>query len=524
MTTLTKSQQVAADIIALLRARNPLLWIVTREEKRVERYIIEAAILAKYVPRTWDIAQGVTDMNGAVVPLGGNDPAATMSAIAAKAKQGERGVWIMRDLPVWLQGQIGAAPLRQLRNLARTLPDADVNNAQAVIVLSPSGEVPPELANHATVIEWPLPDRDEIAGVLDAALEMVPDEMREKAAPANGSRDAAIDAALGLSGEEAKACYSRSLVKTSKIDPILVAAEKKRVVAREKVLEWVEPLAGGLDSVGGLEVLKDWLNTRRAAFTQEARKYGLPAPKGVVLVGVSGCGKSLSAKAVPTAWGWPMVKMDMGALKSKFVGDSEANIRKAYRTIEALGKVVVWIDEIEKAMQGATSGSADGGVSADALGSFLNWMQERAGESFVIATANDVSQLPPELLRKGRFDEIFFIDLPNSTERQAIVQATLKTFGRANADVDKAKVAARTEGFNGAEIASLIPEAMFAAYNDGGREPTTDDLLAAAENVVPLSKTAERKITDLREWAKGKARPATKPETKTEASIGRLDI
>ncbi len=516
----TKSQEQAVDIQALLRARNPLLWIVTREEARVEQYLVEAAVAAGYVPRTWDAAQGVAEMDGRPAQLGGPDPGATLESIGQRAKQAqainERGVWIMRDLPVWLAGPGGATTLRQLRNLARALPSTPREKAQAVIIISPSAEVPAELAGHATLIEWPLPDRAEIAAILDAAVNTLPDDLKATAAP-NGTRDAAIDAAVGLSGEEAQACFARSLVQTRKIDPATVAKEKKRVVARERVLEWHDPIPGGLDAVGGLDNLKEWLLARRAAYSPKARAYGLPAPKGAVLVGPPGTGKSLTAKAVATAWGVPLLRLDLGALKSKFVGESEGNLRKALRVIEAIGRCVVWIDEIEKALQGATSGSADGGVSADALGAVLSWMQERTTEAFVLATANDAAILPPELLRKGRFDEVWWVDMPNFNERQGVLRAALAAHGRADAPVDLPAIANITDGFTGAEIAALVPDAMFRAFADSARQISTDDVADAARTVVPLSKTAAEKIGKLREWAKGRARPATKATDEAQA-------
>ena len=524
----TRSQKVAADIAALLRARNPLIWCVTREEARAERYIIEASAAASYVPRTWDVAQGAADLSGKTLErIGGKDPGEMLNAISERAKGGgDRGTWIMRDLPVWLSGPVNASTLRQLRNLARSLPGTPRESAQAVIVLSPDGNVPPELAGHATVIEWPLPDRAEIAAILDAALDALPAEIKAGAAP-NGQRDAAIDAAVGLSGEEAAACYARSLVQLRRIDPAAVASEKKRVIARERVLEWYDPLPGGLEAVGGLDGLKAWLAARRTAYSPKARAYGLPAPKGVMLVGVPGSGKSLTAKAVATAWGIPLLRVDLGALKSKFVGESEGNLRKAFRVIEVIGRCVVWFDEIEKALQGATSGSADGGVSSDALGGILSWMQERQGDAFVIATANDVEGLPPELLRKGRFDELFFVDVPNPAERVAVLGAAMKAHGRDVATVDAAAVANACQGFTGSEIAAVVPDALFAAFADEGREITTGDLLRAAASVVPLTKTAAEKIGRLRDWAKGRARPATSQDaTQAEAPAPRrvLDI
>lgn len=510
---MTRSQETAADVAALLRARNPLLWIVTREEARAEAALFEACASAGYIARTWDVAQGAANIDGSTARIGSPDPADMLANIRDRAQAGsERGVWIMRDLPIWLRDMPGAATCRSLRNLARMLPTVPRDRAQAIIVLSPNGDVPPELAGHATVIEWPLPDREEIATILDAAIQSLPDEIRETAAP-NGTRDAAIDAAVGLTGEEAAACYAKSLVQTRKIDPKTVAQEKKRVIARERVLEWYDPIPGGLDSVGGLDVLKGWLGTRRTAFTPAARAYGLPSPKGMLLVGVPGCGKTLTAKAVATAWSLPLLRMDLGALKSKFVGESEGNLRKAFGVIEAIGPCIVWLDEIEKALAGATQGAADGGVSSDALGAILSWMQERQGGAFVIATANDVSTLPPELLRKGRFDELFFVDLPNTQERPEIMRAALKAHGRTADGIDLAEIAGQTLGFTGSEIAALVPDALFSAFSEGARPITTEDLIAAARTVAPLSKTAAGKIEALREWSKGRARPATTPES-----------
>ena len=391
-------------------------------------------------------------------------------------------------------------------------------------MLTTSNVVPDELAGHATVIEWPLPDRAEIAARLDAVLESLPDDLKATAAP-NGQRDAAIDAAVGLNDEEAAACYAKSLVQTKRIDVAAVANEKKRVIARERVLEWHDPLPGGLESVGGLEGLKAWLNARKSAYSPRAREYGLPAPKGAMLVGVPGCGKTLTAKAVATAWNVPLLRLDLGALKGKFVGESEGNLRKALKVIESVGRCVIFIDEIEKALAGATQGAADGGVSSDALGTVLTWMQERTTEAFVIATANKIEDLPPELLRKGRFDEIFFVDLPNATERREILTATLRKHGRGKIKLDTDSVVEATEGFTGSEVAELVPDALFTAFNEGERELTTGDLVEAAKSVVPLAKTAAERIEKLRAWAKGRARPASTVETAVEKrKVRALDL
>lgn len=513
--------KAAADVGALLRARNPLLWIVTREEARVERLLMEAAQAAQYEPRFWDCATGITTYAGEQIDARATDPAAVLNIIRdSQARQ----LWILRDLPGFLRDPF---VLRSTRTLARQLPLATREQARAVIVLTPTNEVPPELAGHAIVIEWPLPDRSEIAAILDSAIDSLPEDIKAKAAP-NGTREAAIDAAVGLTAEEAQSCYAKSLVSTRRIDPQTVATEKKRVIAREKVLEWYDPIAGGLDAVGGLDELKAWLRARRAAFTPAARAYGLPPPKGCLLVGVPGCGKSLTAKAIATAWQMPLLRLDLGALKSKFVGESEANIRKALKVAETVAPCVLWLDEIEKALAGATQGAADGGVSGDALGAVLSWMQDRAGSVFVVATANDVSALPPELLRKGRFDEIFFVDLPSVNERMSILNAALRSHGLSPTtphSLDIEYLAKATDSFTGAELAALIPEAMYAAFADGERSLHTDDIARAVASTVPLAKTAAEKVDALRKWAKTRARNASTVTAAATNQGGRtLDI
>lgn len=507
----------AADIASLLRARNPLIWFVTREEARAERVIFEAAASASYEVALWDCATGLSKPDGTTIDSRATDPA---QALAGVRDRRSRSVYVLRDLPPWLRDP---TVVRAVRSLCRDLPALPRDQARALIVLTPSADVPPELQGHAIVVDLPLPDRAEVAALLDSAVAALPEDMREAAA-GNGTREAAIDAAIGLSAEEAQSTFARSLIATRRIDPATVAGEKRRVIARERVLEWFDPWPAGLAGVGGLDVLKGWLEQRRAAFSAKAREYGLRAPKGVLLVGVPGCGKSLSAKAIAAAWGMPLLRLDMGALRSKWVGESEGNIRKALKVAETVAPCVLWLDEIEKAMGGATQGAADGGVSADALGAILQWMQDRAGSVFVVATANDVSALPPELMRKGRFDEVFFVDLPTAAERAAILRATLAEYGLGTSDIDCELVAEQTHEFTGAELAALVPEAMFAAFADGARPVFTPDLSRAAKATVPLARTAAERINALRTWAAGRARAASTPEGTNAGAPRALDL
>jgi Cdc6-like AAA superfamily ATPase len=507
---------VNADITALLKARNTLLWVETREEMRFERALIDiGAAKAKYEVRLWDCATGLTNAEGTVIQQGLNDPSAILNYIRVTKT---RAVYVLRDLHKWFDPVV----LRSVRSLARELQTASPAEARAIIILTPSSEVPPELPT-ATVIQYPIPDRTEVARILDDVLNALPEEIRANAAP-NGVRDKAIDGALGLTADEIANCYARSLVTSRTIDPVLVAGEKKRVISGIPGVTWYDADPRGLDAIGGNGNLKTWCLKRRAAFTKAAREYGLPAPKGLLLVGPPGTGKSLTAKCVATVFGMPLLRFDIGGTRSKFVGDSESNIRRVLKLAETVAPCVLWIDEIEKALAGASGPQGDGGVAADALGTLLSWMQEHSAPVFLVATANDVRSLPPELLRKGRFDELFFVDLPTHAERIEIIAACLKQNGRATDTVDMDALAAATNGFVGAEISALVPDAMFTAFADGERALTTDDLMVVAKSVVPLSKTASEKITALREWSVGRARPASQPEVATTGGDRIVDL
>lgn len=523
---LTASQERANDVTALLKARNPLIWIVSNEEERVEGHLFDAMLNAKFAPRVWDIAEGVVKGLGTNRKALGPEtspPGKVLSLIRAASQvrpeappeQKEKGAWVLRGFPTFINGGNGALLLRQLQNNIRELPNTKLDVAQAMIILSPSATVPPEIAAMTTVIEWPMPDRREMAQILNDALApqqaMFPNGIPTKI------KEAAVDAAVGLSGPEAQACFSRSLI-NRRLDPAMISKEKRRIVAREGLLEWYDPLPGGLNAVGGLDVLKGWLTERTLAFGADAREYGLPAPRGALLIGISGCGKSLTAKATATAFDRPLLRLDLGAIKDSLVGKSERNLRRVFEVIKSIGRCVVWLDEVEKALAGAINGARDGGVSADALGALLTWMQEQQGEAFIIATANDISGLPPEFLRKGRFDEIFFVDLPNASERVEVLKAALREHKRGDIKIDHKKVALACEKFTGAEIAAIVPDALFAGFADNGREIKTADLLSAASKVVPLSKTASEKINNLRNWAKANARHATSPEKPEAAS------
>ena len=520
--TRTRGAQVAAEITALLKARNTCLWVTSTEETRAKECAFEGAAGATMQTRLHDCQRGICDSTGkplanAVDPSGRplQDPGAALAWIA---EQRERCLYVLLDWHVWIKD---ATICRAVKNLAMTLESAPKSEARALAILTYSSEIPPELSGTVTAVDVPLPDREEIAATLDKIASLYP-EM----APTNGARDASITAALGLPLQGAKNCFAKSLVTAKGIDASIIAAEKRRIVNGIPGLEWFDPDPRGLAAFGGGDLLKAATMLLRSAYSKEARAYGLPCPKGCVLVGPPGTGKSLFAKIIATVLGVPLLRVDLNAAKGKFVGDSEKGIRRIFSVADTIGRCVFWIDEVEKQLGGASGPQgSDGGVSADQLGTFLSWMQEKKSEVYVLATANDVTGLPPELLRKGRFDDVWCIDLPNARERVEVVKAALGQYGRDVGAIDSAEVARACVGFVGAEIASLVPSAMLVAFNDNARPITTADLCAAARVVVPLSRTAQKKIDAIRVWAQANARPASSPETTSDASTTRtLDL
>ena len=296
------------------------------------------------------------------------------------------------------------------------------------------------------------------------------------------------------------------------ISPYIVMHEKKNIIKKSGVLEYYD-LTDSLSSVGGLGNLKKWLKLRGRAFTDEATDFGLPTPKGVLIIGIPGTGKSLVSKCIGMEWSMPVLRLDVGSLFGSLVGQSEGNMRKALKTAESLAPCVLWIDELEKSF--GQQGSLDGGTSTRVFGYFLSWMQEKKSQVFVVATANDVTSLPPEMLRKGRFDELFFVDLPTVFERIEILKIHIARLGRSPENFELDQIAKASKNFSGAELESVVIESLYKGFY-ADREPTTEDMLAAVETTVPLHDTMKENITQLRSWASGRAVPAGSLEQPSE--------
>jgi SpoVK/Ycf46/Vps4 family AAA+-type ATPase len=324
-------------------------------------------------------------------------------------------------------------------------------------------------------------------------------------------RERLLQAALGLTLGEAENVFAKIIVKEERLsgeDVNEVFAEKQQIIRKSGLLEYYATNEN-FSNVGGMGVLKDWLDKRSLAFSAEARAFGLPPPKGILMLGVQGCGKSLCAKAVSTQWQLPLLRFDMGRMFGSLVGSSEENVRRAIAVAESVAPAVLWVDEIDKAFAGSQgSGATDGGTTARVFGTFLTWLSEKTAPVFVVATANDISQLPPELLRKGRLDEIFFVDLPGEEERAEVFRIHITKRGREAAEFDIADLASRTRDFSGAEIEEVINSALYDAFYDKA-QLRTEHILKAVAETVPLAKTMDEQIGRLRSWAEGRARNAS---------------
>ena len=403
----------------------------------------------------------------------------------------------MRDFhDAWIDKKVK----RKLRTVAQEL----VFTRRSIIVTSPTGEVPEELKDRAVLLHLPLPDEAELGRALDELL--TAPELQSKVEPARRAR--LLQAALGLTTAQAQRVFAKGLVSDGALgdeDVEAVVQEKKDLIRESKSLEFYPAQAAPAD-VGGLEVLKRWLGSRAGAFGDEAKKYGLPVPKGIALIGIPGTGKTLSAKMVGNLWGLPLVRFDVGALFGSFVGESEERTRKALRLAEAVSPCVLWIDEMEKAL---AHGGNDSGTSTRVFGSILTWMSEKRSPCFVVATANDISALPPELLRRGRFDEIFFLDLPTREERKAIFAVHIRKRGRKPEAFKIQDLAEASPGYVGAELEQAVTDAMYAAFAEK-REFETKDILAALKRLVPLSVSQRERVAYLRSWLmEGRAQSAS---------------
>ena len=478
----------ALDQLALLiRSRYALLYLVTHEEQRVEAHIRSLGAQDSLTVWRWRCTSGLLTPEGDPVA----DTADASSALAHVLSIPEPAVFVLLDFHHEL---IDPRVVRYMRDLEPIL----AARRQALVVVAPVLALPVELEKDLTVIDVPLPDSQETGLLLDEITGRV------GADPTPDAHDKLVRASLGLTATEIRRMFHRIHLGGGcfgEDDLPRVIEEKSRAIRASRYLEFWD-LNDDMNSVGGMDNLKLWLDQRSAAFSERARDFGLPAPKGLFLLGVQGCGKSLMAKCVAGSWQIPLLRLDMGAVFSVH-DQAESALRQTMRVAESMAPAVLWIDELEKGF----SSNADANAGR-ALGSFLTWMQEKTLPVFVVATANEVRALPPELLRKGRFDEIFFVDLPNAHERLAILDIHTRLRGRDPERFDLTTVVEESERFSGAELEQVVISALFKAFAVE-RDLREEDLVDAVRETVPLAITMDDRLKELREWARPRARRAS---------------
>lgn len=492
------------ELNILIQAQYPLIYLLTSEEERAEEAISNMAQIqsSKEQRRTfvWTVTHGMVEYGNDNRQTVQHNTVSPEAAIEWVVRQKDAGIYVFKDLHPFLD----SPPVtRWLRDAIAEFKGTN----KIIILMSPFLQVPLELEKDVVVLDFPLPKLSELDQVLSQELK------KAKTKRLNPQvKEKLLRAALGLTRDEAEKVYRKARVKSgclTEAEVEIILSEKKQLIRRNGILDYMEE-DETIDAVGGLDELKHWLKQRSDAFTVRAREYGLPQPKGMLILGVPGCGKSLIAKTTSRLWGLPLLRLDMGRVyDGSTVGKSEANLRNALKTAESISPVILFIDELDKAFGGsASSGDSDGGTSSRIFGSFLTWMQEKESPVFVMATANRLDKLPGEFLRKGRFDEIFFVDLPSSEERQAIFKIHLSKRRPDISRFDLDQLAKVSEGFSGAEIEQAIFAAMYEAFAQD-REFTQLDIIAAVKSTLPLSRTMTEQVTALRDWARQRARPAS---------------
>ena len=493
-----------SDLDTLIRARYPLIYLVSWEEQRLDAILHDIAQNHGKALLHWSVTRGLRRVSGArSMPISeqSRDPIEALSGIA---KLTEASLVVLKDFHPFLDNP---AVVRALRELSQDLK----STYTTVILLSPTLTIPVELEKEISVLDVPLPSFRDLYQLLKEIVGVVRRGNKARVELTKEQAENIIKAAQGLTLSEAENAFAKAIANDGVLDQDdirLVLDEKRQVIRKSGLLEFVG-VEQQLAHVGGLDELKGWLTGRIGAFGEPARKFGLPAPKGLLLLGVQGCGKSLTAKAVASHWALPLLRLDVGRIFSSLIGSSEENLRKAIRVAESVSPTVLWIDEIEKGLAGSAGAAVtDSGVSARVFGALLTWLQEKTAPVFVVATANRIDALPPELLRKGRFDEIFFIDLPSAAERREIFRIHVAKRLRDPAAFDLDALSTAAEGFSGAEIEQAVVAGLYHAFGEG-TDLRQVHVMKAIEESVPLSATMGEEISRLREWSKNRTRPAS---------------
>jgi ATPase family associated with various cellular activities (AAA)/AAA+ lid domain len=527
----------------LLNSSTPIVVMETVEEMRAVRLVRAACSSLNLATFEWSIASGLVrcgsdvgelipetgfaamnpghDQSGAQALYNSKDPAQALSNLEAMSLE---AAFVLKDFHRHMDDPV---VVRRLRDVGQKFSA----NRRTLIITAPAITIPAELVSLVEFLELPLPDKLRLRQIIDEMTVRIGKTRTLKRTLEPAGFDAMANNLRGLTEEEAERAASQAIVTRYGVTPETVTdvlQAKKELLRRSGMLEFIATSGNGaagndapenLGCVGGLDNLKRWLAQRRGAWEDAARAFGLDPPRGAIILGVQGCGKSMCARAIAGEWKLPLVKFDTAAIYDKYIGETEKRIQKVFRVAEGLAPCVFWIDELEKvfAGSGADSASVDAGVSSRILAAFLSWMQDRKAPVFVAATCNNVTVLPPELIRKGRFDELFFVDLPNQAERKQIFAIHLARRKRNPAEFDLDRIADSSKGYSGAEIEAAVQTALYAAYSSK-QSVNTQSLLDALKATVPLSITRSEEIEELRAWARKRAVPASLADAKAQGA------
>ena len=506
------------DLIVCDKARVPVMWVVTHEELRAERaiqkYVIDkhggqvwiwSLTSAEDGTRGWQTPEGTRRTDAIFNEDDSADPTAAVSSVIEFATDPnnvkEKIIVVFRDPHYFVKED--ASFCRILRDASFKLKKTNTS----IVCLSPEEKLPSELQKDIEIIHPGLPNKDVLLKVVNQQIDGMEGYLEEQYD--NNFKEKVAQACCGLTLNQATDAIAKSVAKNSrKIDINYINEVKTKTLSALPGMTYIGKVSN-MSDVGGLAGVKEFVEDRKDGFSPEAREFGLPVPRGFLMAGISGCGKSLTAKTVAAEFGLPLIKLDIPGLKDGIVGSTEKNWRMASQAIEAIGHCCVWVDELEKSVQGSGERNSDGGSSAALLQGILHFMEERDGGSFFVATGNEIDRLPPELLRKGRWDAIFFVDLPTVEERKEIVEVHLRRVKRELPEKEIQRIAEATENRSGAEIAAGVTEGLWRAFRDGRREMTGDDIISCIEIEVALAETMKEKVSTLREWAKTRARLAS---------------
>lgn len=511
-----KLRSCREELDVLIRARYPIIYVLSWEEERVEEQLARIAAARNKKFFIWTYTQGIVKHGAEPAQRsksgGGGSTSDPLTALDTVIADVDPAIYLFKDFHHFTAEAVACA--RCNIPIIRRLRDAAVhlrNSYKTIVIVSPMVRIAPELLKDVTLLEMAPPDVDDFARLLDRIKDDLKDKPQVRINLDDEGKEKLLHAARGLTIKEAENVFAKTLVLDGKLDAddiSVVFSEKQQIIRKNGLLEYYATQEK-FSSVGGLDNLKLWLQKRTMAFTDRARDFGLPPPRGMMLLGIQGCGKSLCAKAASELWKLPLLRFDIGRMFGSLVGSSEENMRRAIQTAESVAPAILWVDEIDKAFSGSqNSGGSDGGTASRVFGTFLTWLSEKTSPVFVIATANNIAHLPPELLRKGRLDEIFFVDLPTEEERQEIFRIHLERRRRDPNRFDVRRLARACEGFSGAEIEQAIISGLFDAFSNGG-ELDEEILMCSILETVPLSKTMSEELQRMRTWVQGRARPAS---------------